>query len=98
MPTLVRARLYASRQVVFVFVNKEGGVGSVSGYTEISNSDDGKDAGFSVAARKRPPRLLSFGMGVDSIKIFPCFERRTRIYCGMSLRRRSANRIPPSTL
>lgn len=63
----------------------EGDVGPVSRYTEIRGSDDGKGVGFSAATRKTSSPLVDFGMGADSIEIFPCFERRTRIYHGVSL-------------
>ena len=43
------------------------------------------EAGFNVAAVKRSPDSLSLGMGIDSIEIFPCCERRTRIYDMVSL-------------
>ena len=43
------------------------------------------EAGFNLAAKKSSPGSLSFGMGVDSTKISPCCERRTRICKPMSL-------------
>ena len=81
MPTRVRARLYTSRRVVFVLVNTEGDVGSVSRYTEIRGSeDDGVEVGFCVAAKKRSSGLFNLGTDADSIDIFPCFERTIRSY------------------
>lgn len=68
-----------------MLVKTEGDVGSVSRYTEIEGSDGGKDVMFNVATRKGSSRLSNFGMGVDSIEISPCFERRNRICCAMSL-------------
>ena len=80
IPTRARARLYASRWVVFVLVNTEGEVGSVSRYTRTDDSNNSREeVGFNVAARKRSSGLLNFGTGAVSIENFPCFERTMRI-------------------
>jgi len=86
IPTLVRARLYVSRRVVFVLVKTEGIVGSVSRYTETRGFDVTKaEVGSNVAATKRSSSSLNLGMGVDSTEIFPCRQRRMRIYEAMRL-------------
>jgi len=43
------------------------------------------EVGFNVAAMKRSFGSFNFGMGVDSTEIFPCRERRMRIYDALSL-------------
>jgi len=86
IPTRVRARLYISRRVDFVLVKTEGDVGSVSRYTEMRGSDITRaEVGFNVAATKISSNLLNFGMGLDSTEMFPCRERRMRIYDAMRL-------------
>jgi hypothetical protein len=91
IPTRARARLYASRRVVFVLVNMEGDVGSVSRYTEIGSSNGGEEeVGFNVAEKKRSFFSPNFGTGAGSTVMSPCFDKRMRIYIEMSLTKRIA--------
>ena len=95
IPTRARARLYTSRWVVFVLVNTEGVVGSVSRYTEMRDWSVAKpEVGFDVAAMKRPSGLFSLGTGVDSTEIFPRCERTMRIYSAISLGTKSGDVLP----
>jgi hypothetical protein len=51
------------------------------------------EVGFSVAATKRSSSSFNFGRGVDSTEIFPCRERRMRIYDAMRLKIQSRDTL-----